>query len=216
MGLGEIQDNLHRYYDRLTSGICLIGMEPGDPILFVNKGMLKIYHCVDEAEFYRFTGRRFQGMVDGEDYYPVAHMSEPDHSEFVTFRFRTRDEHFRRAEGAVSVVSLEDGKKVWLLQIISSDLKGSSTQNDPLTGLLGMRLFFKKALQVARRESPKGRLSILPISASIILSMAWPQATIASSALPICCASTFPIRLFPICQPMVLPCWLIKKTYSRR
>ena len=159
MGLGEIQDNLHRYYDRLTSGICLIGMEPGDPILFVNKGMLKIYHCVDEAEFYRFTGRRFQGMVDGEDYYPVAHMSEPDHSEFVTFRFRTRDEHFRRAEGAVSVVSLEDGKKVWLLQIISSDLKGSSTQNDPLTGLLGMRLFFKKALQVARRESPKGRLS---------------------------------------------------------
>lgn len=159
MGLEEIQSELHRYYDRLTSGICLIGMQPGEPILFVNKGMLKIYHCMDEAEFYCFTGRRFRGMVDSEDYYPVAHMSETDYSEFVTFRFRTRDDHFRRAEGSASVISLEDGTKAWLLQLISSELRGSSTQNDPLTGLMGMRLFFKKALQVARRESPQGRLS---------------------------------------------------------
>ena len=150
MGLEEIQGDLHRYYDRLASGICLIGMEAGEPILFVNKGMLKIYHCMDEAEFYRFTGRRFRGMIDREDYYPVAHMSESDHSEFVTFRFRTRDDHFRRAEGSASLISFEDGTKAWLLQIISSELKGSSAQNDPLTGLLGMRLFFRKALMVAR------------------------------------------------------------------
>lgn len=160
MGLEEIQGDLHRYYDRLTSGICLIGMEAGEPILFVNKGILKIYHCMDEAEFYRFTGRRFRGMIDREDYYPIAHMSESDHSEFVTFHFRTRDDHFRRAEGSASVISFEDGTKVWLLQIISSELKGSSAQNDPLTGLLGIRLFFRKALMVARRENPKGRLSL--------------------------------------------------------
>ena len=115
---------------------------------------------MDKAEFYRFTGRRFRGMIDREDYYPVVHMSESDHSEFVTFRFRTRDDHFRRAEGSASVISFEDGTKAWLLQIISSELKGSSTQNDPLTGLLGMRLFFRKALMVARRENPKGRLSL--------------------------------------------------------
>lgn len=99
-------------------------------------------------------------MIDREDYYPVAHMSESDHSKFVTFRFRTRDDHFRRAEGSASVISFEDGTKAWLLQIISSELKGSSAQNDPLTGLLGMRLFFRKALMVARQESPKGRLSL--------------------------------------------------------
>lgn len=196
MGLEKIQGELHRYYDRLTSGICLIGMEAGEPILFVNKGMLKIYHCMDEVEFYRFTGRRFRGMVDGEDYYPIAHMSEPDRSEFVTFRFRTRDDHFRRAEGSASVISLEDGTKAWLLQIISSELKGSSTQNDPLTGLLGMRLFFKRALQVARRESPKGRLSEycptyfnLTNFASTIPCMVWLPATIASSISPPFCAS---------------------------
>ena len=160
MGLEKIQGDLHRYYDRLASGICLIGMEAGEPILFVNKEMLRIYHCMDEAEFYRFTGRRFRGMIDREDYYPVAHMSESDYSEFVTFRFRTRDDHFRRAEGSASVISFEDGTKAWLLQIISSELKGSSAQNDPLTGLLGMRLFFRKVLMVARRESPKGRLSL--------------------------------------------------------
>lgn len=160
MGIGEMRAELHRYYDRLTSGICLIGMEPGEPILFVNKGMLKIYHCTDEADFYRFTGKRLQGMVDAEDYYPIAHMAGSDQTGFVTFRFRTRDEHFRRAEGSASVISFEDGTKAWLLQIISSELKGSSAQNDPLTGLLGMRLFFRKVLMVARRESPKGRLSL--------------------------------------------------------
>ena len=150
---------LHRYYDRLTSGICLIGMEPGEPILFVNKGMLKIYHCTDEADFYRFTGKRLQGMVDAEDYYPIAHMAGSDQTGFVTFRFRTRDEHFRRAEGSASVISLDDGKKAWLLQIISSELKGISTQTDSLTGLLGMRSFFRKAFQIARESSPEGRLS---------------------------------------------------------
>ncbi len=150
MGIGEMRAELHRYYDRLTSGICLIGMEPGEPILFVNKGMLKIYHCTDEADFYRFTGKRLQGMVDAEDYYPIAHMAGSDQTGFVTFRFRTRDDHFRRAEGSASVISFEDGTKAWLLQIISSELKGSSAQNDPLTGLLGMRLFFRKALMVAR------------------------------------------------------------------
>ena len=148
MDVASIQAELHRYYDQLTSGICLIGMEPGEPILFVNKGMLKIYHCMDEAEFYRFTGRRFQGMVDGEDYYPIAHMSEPDSSEFVTFRFRTRDDHFRRAEGSASVISLEDGTKAWLLQIISSELKGSSAQNDPLTA---------PVLQASFAGSPAGK-----------------------------------------------------------
>lgn len=150
---------LHRYYDRLTSGICLIGMEPGEPILFVNKGMLKIYHCTDEADFYRFTGKRLQGMVDAEDYYPIAHMAGSDQTGFVTFRFRTRDEHFRRAEGSASVISLDDGKKAWLLQIISSELKGISTQTDSLTGLLGMRSFFRKAFQIARESSSEGRLS---------------------------------------------------------
>ena len=159
MGIGEMRAELHRYYDRLTSGICLIGMEPGEPILFVNKGMLKIYHCTDEADFYRFTGKRLQGMVDAEDYYPIAHMAGSDQTGFVTFRFRTRDEHFRRAEGSASVISLDDGKKAWLLQIISSELKGISTQTDSLTGLLGMRSFFRKAFQIARESSPEGRLS---------------------------------------------------------
>lgn len=38
MGLEEIQSELHRYYDRLTSGICLIGMQPGNPFYSSIKG----------------------------------------------------------------------------------------------------------------------------------------------------------------------------------
>ena len=35
MDVASIQAELHRYYDKLIAGICLIGM---DPILFVNRG----------------------------------------------------------------------------------------------------------------------------------------------------------------------------------
>lgn len=154
----SIQQDLHRYYDRMTSGVCLVGMDPDETILFVNPGMLRIYHCTDEDDFYRFTGRRFQGMVDGNNYRPISDLSQPDESQFVTFRFRTRDDHFRRAEGSASTLVLENGQKVWLLQLISGELKSSSIQRDPLTGLLGMRTFYEKALQMARVESSKGCL----------------------------------------------------------
>ena len=154
----SIQKELHRYYDRLTSGICLIDMDPAETILFVNPGMLRLYHCTDEKEFYRFTGRQFQGMVDMDDYCPISNLSKPGESQFVTFRFRTRDDHFRRAEGSASTMVLEDGRKVWLLQLISSEIKSSSTRCDPLTGLLGMRTFYERALHTAHTESPKGHL----------------------------------------------------------
>ena len=38
MDVASIQAELHRYYDKLIAGICLIGMDESEPILFVNRG----------------------------------------------------------------------------------------------------------------------------------------------------------------------------------
>lgn len=154
-----IEASLHQYYDRLASGICLIGMEPEEPILFVNKGLLRIYHCSDEADFYGFTGGQLRGMIDADDYHPISHLDKSAKANFISFGFRTRDDHFRQAEGTANFITLEDGRKVWLLQVISSEIKSGSTRRDPLTGLLGMRVFFEKALILARKENEAGHLS---------------------------------------------------------
>lgn len=61
MDVASIQAELHRYYDKLIAGICLIGMDESEPILFVNRGLLDMYHCGDEGEFYRLTGKSARG-----------------------------------------------------------------------------------------------------------------------------------------------------------
>lgn len=64
MDVASIQAELHRYYDKLIAGVCLIGMDESEPILFVNRGLLDMYHCSDEGEFYRLTGKVRKGMIE--------------------------------------------------------------------------------------------------------------------------------------------------------
>ena len=41
MDVASIQAELHRYYDKLIAGICLIGMDESEPILFVTLWLLE-------------------------------------------------------------------------------------------------------------------------------------------------------------------------------
>lgn len=61
MDVASIQAELHRYYDKLIAGICLIGMDESEPILFVNRGLLDMYHCGDEGGVLSPHGESPQG-----------------------------------------------------------------------------------------------------------------------------------------------------------
>lgn len=91
MDVASIQAELHRYYDKLIAGICLIGMDESEPILFVNRGLLDMYHCGDEGEFYRLTGKVRKGMIEVADYRPLDKADDAGRPKFITFRFRTAD-----------------------------------------------------------------------------------------------------------------------------
>lgn len=91
MDVASIQAELHRYYDKLIAGICLIGMDESEPILFVNRGLLDMYHCGDEGEFYRLTGKVRKGMIEAADYRPLDKADDAGRPKFITFRFRTAD-----------------------------------------------------------------------------------------------------------------------------
>lgn len=50
-----IKKQLHRYYDMIAGGVCLVRQSAEEQILFVNKEMLKLYQCKTEQEFYQLT-----------------------------------------------------------------------------------------------------------------------------------------------------------------
>lgn len=91
MDVASIQAELHRYYDKLIAGVCLIGMDESEPILFVNRGLLDMYHCGDEGEFYRLTGKVRKSMIEAADYRPLDKADDAGRPKFITFRFRTAD-----------------------------------------------------------------------------------------------------------------------------
>lgn len=91
MDVASIQAELHRYYDKLIASVCLIGMDESEPILFVNRGLLDMYHCGDEGEFYRLTGKVRKGMIEAADYRPLDKADDAGRPKFITFRFRTAD-----------------------------------------------------------------------------------------------------------------------------
>ena len=52
MDAEPIKKKLHRYYDLIAGGVCLIRQTAEEQILFVNEEMLKLYQCETEEEFY--------------------------------------------------------------------------------------------------------------------------------------------------------------------
>lgn len=65
MDAEPIKKKLHRYYDMIAGGVCLVRQSAEEQILFVNKEMLKLYQCKTEQEFYQLTKGRFAGAHGG-------------------------------------------------------------------------------------------------------------------------------------------------------
>lgn len=114
MDVASIQAELHRYYDKLIAGVCLIGMDESEPILFVNRGLLDMYHCGDEGEFYRLTGKVRKGMIEAADYRPLDKADDAGRPKFITFRFRTADGSYHWTVFLVRLLR-DDGRQDLLL-----------------------------------------------------------------------------------------------------
>lgn len=114
MDVASIQAELHRYYDKLIAGVCLIGMDESEPILFVNRGLLDMYHCSDEGEFYRLTGKVRKGMNEAADYRPLDKADDAGRPKFITFRFRTADGSYHWTVFLVLLLR-DDGRQDLLL-----------------------------------------------------------------------------------------------------
>ena len=150
-----IKKRLHRYYDLIAGGVCLIRQTAEEQILFVNEEMLRIYQCATEDEFFQLTKGRFAGLMEAEDYVPLEARTNSRHGDldegysFLTFRCYTKTGSYRHLEGTFHKVNIPELGKVWMMSLVNKERNLAVSNLDPVTGLLNMHAFYQRVQKKA-------------------------------------------------------------------
>lgn len=145
-----IKKQLHRYYDMIAGGVCLVRQSAEEQILFVNKEMLKLYQCKTEQEFYQLTKGRFAGLMEADDYMPLEARMNSRHGEaaegyaFLAFRCYTKEGVYLHVEGTFQNGTVPGFGKVWMLNLVNKERSMAVSDLDPVTGLLNMHAFYQR------------------------------------------------------------------------
>ena len=148
-----IKKRLHRYYDLIAGGVCVIRQTAEEQILFVNEEMLRIYQCATEDEFFQLTKGRFAGLMEAEDYVPLEARTNSRHGEldegysFLTFRCYTKTGSYRHLEGTFHKVNSPELGKVWMMNLVNKERNLAVSNLDPVTGLLNRHAFYQRVQQ---------------------------------------------------------------------
>lgn len=148
-----IKKRLHRYYDLIAGGVCVIRQTAEEQILFVNEEMLRIYQCATEDEFFQLTKGRFAGLMEAEDYVPLEARTNNRHGEldegysFLTFRCYTKTGSYRHLAGTFHKVNSPELGKVWMMNLVNKERNLAVSNLDPVTGLLNMHAFYQRVQQ---------------------------------------------------------------------
>ena len=150
MDAEPIKKKLHRYYDMIAGGVCLVRQSAEEQILFVNKEMLKLYQCKTEQEFYQLTKGRFAGLMEADDYMPLEARMNSRHGEaaegyaFLAFRCYTKEGVYLHVEGTFQNGTVPGFGKVWMLNLVNKERSMAVSDLDPVTGLLNMHAFYQR------------------------------------------------------------------------
>ena len=164
-----IKKRLHRYYDLIAGGVCLIRQTAEEQILFVNEEMLRIYQCATEDEFFQLTKGRFAGLMEAEDYVPLEARTNSRHGDldegytFLTFRCYTKTGSYRHLEGTFHKVNIPELGKVWMMSLVNKERNLAVSNLDPVTGLLNMHAFYQrvqKKVDALRKAIKPGDLEV--------------------------------------------------------
>ena len=148
------REELHRYYDALEMGICLI-LQEGERILFANRSLVLRYGCGSEKEFLDLTGGTFSGMTTSKGLQLGRVCAGQTGSIALHFGFQTKELHFREADAVVTLQELE-GIPCYCVQIAGDSMERQSDVADRLTGFPGARAFFQGSLERAKRNMEDG------------------------------------------------------------
>lgn len=143
------REELHRSYDLLNVGICLVKADIEGTILFANQGLISMYDCASEEAFLSYTSGLFSGMYTG-DTILLSHQTEVFH-----FRFFTAKRHMRTADVRMKQVLVDD-EVCYLLEVENQRLMQSDLAEDHLTGFPCAQDFYQRALKTAMERMKAG------------------------------------------------------------
>ena len=136
-------------FDLIEGGICFVLADGSERVVFANRKAALFYECEDAESFLQFCAGNYQNLIEEEDYKPLSLLSagHPEHFP-LSFQYRTRYGHFRKAVGAGTLRETTFGK-TYVLLILSAEQITSDLVGKDKTGVLGMHEFFEEALRRA-------------------------------------------------------------------
>lgn len=152
-------------FDLIEGGICFVLADGSERVVFANRNAAWLYECEDAESFLKFCAGNYQNLMEEEDYKPLSLLSSgrPEHFP-LSFQYRTRYGHFRKALGAGTLRETSFGK-TYVLLIVSAEQITSDLEGKDKTGVLGMHEFFEEAFRQAEdRHSFQEIRAFCPVS----------------------------------------------------
>ncbi|WP_194608894.1 EAL domain-containing protein [Clostridium vitabionis] len=149
----------------IEGGVCIILADGTEKVVFANGKAASLYECADAEDFLSFVSSGFRSLMEEEDYRPLAEMADghPEHFP-LSFQYRTKKGHFRKAEGVGSLRDTPFGR-AYVLLLFSAEQIASDRRGLDKTGVLGAHDFFEEARKQAteQRALPSVR-ALCPVS----------------------------------------------------
>ena len=153
-----MRDQLHRFYDLLGEGICIVLADGSERVVFVSSQTAQLYECTSEDEFLAYCGGSYQNMMNTSDYVSLEKtMSAGADFGHLSFHYLTKNGKYRKAEGFSRLKDTPFGK-AYIVELFSADLVAEERKSDGITNLPGTHDFYKQALETAKHKMADGSL----------------------------------------------------------
>ena len=148
----------------LPGGFFIYENSGDEELLYVEDNIVKLYGCKDLADFRRYTGNSFKGMVHPDDLQKIENQIQAQtmfgekRHDYVRYRIITKDGGIKYIEDFGHLLHGVDGKSFFYVFIVDVDqneylnrnrnsfaeaeILSSNQETDPLTGLFNMSFFY--------------------------------------------------------------------------
>ncbi len=138
------KEELHRCYDKLPIGLCIVQAGGKETILFANREACLLYDCLTEEKFVSLTGGTFRGMTSEDG----VSLSSLGRQSTLHFQYLSASHHLREADGIVTLDEI-GGQKAYFLHLVGRQMELAGSVPDELTRFLGGNDFFAAAMDAS-------------------------------------------------------------------
>ena len=139
------EKELHEIYDQIEGGICLFSNDDEKRIVFASSGLLTLYHCETQEEFFSLTHGHFKGMVYDADYQQVMDRFGLEGTHYLTFRRIALDSTIHHVVGYSRLITL-DGQQYSYMHLMYGQVESAYHQLTQSLPVLDATHFYNEVL----------------------------------------------------------------------